>query len=79
MIKKTLTYLTILAITALPVQSISANVESVGMLMSMAQQVQANNEFLHEMTELSSIAGAGSEAEKKVINKSCWVVCRFLQ
>lgn len=63
MIKKTLTYLTILAITALPVQLISASVENLNMQMSMhkimIQQTQANNECMHEMTEQNSI------------NKSC--------
>lgn len=63
MIKKVLTYFTILAMTALPVQLISANVESLNMQLnmqkSMSQQTQANNECMHEMAEQNSI------------NKSC--------
>ena len=59
MIKKTLTYLTILAITALPVQLISASVESINMQMSMhkimSQQTQVSNECVHEMTEQNAI------------------------
>lgn len=61
MIRKALTYLTILAITALPVQLISASAEVVGMQMSMEQQMQENNECLHEMN---------SQAEA-VMDKSC--------
>jgi hypothetical protein len=57
--KKVLTYLTILAITALPVQLISANAESLNMQMSMLQsmstQTQATNECMHEKTEQKSI------------------------
>lgn len=60
MIKKALTYLTILAITALPVQLISADVENVSMLMSMSQQTQMNNDCMH-----------GQSTEQASIEKSC--------
>lgn len=64
MIRKALTYLTILAITALPVQLISASAEVVIMQMSMGQQMQTSNECLHEMdTE--------AEAVTTAIEKSC--------
>ena len=51
MIKKALTYFTILAITALPVQMVSASAENVSMQMSMAQaqHVMANNKCNHDM------------------------------
>ena len=55
MIRKALTYLTILAITALPVQLIGASAESVSMQMSMSQTMMANNECLHEMNTQSEI------------------------
>ncbi|MDH5370737.1 MAG: hypothetical protein OEW99_11975 [Gammaproteobacteria bacterium] len=59
MMKKVLTYLTILAITTLPVQLISANTESINMqismLKSMSQQPQVTNECMHEMEEQQSI------------------------
>ena len=63
MIKKALTYLTILAISALPMQLISASVETVSMQLSMGQQMQTKSgaECLHEMN---------SESET-VIKKSC--------
>ena len=61
MIKKALTYLTILALTILPVQLISANAESVAMQMSMSPEVGSNKECLHEM---------GAES-KTVIEKAC--------
>ena len=61
MIRKALTYLTILALTALPVQLISASVEIVGMQMSMSQQMQAGNDCLHEMAAES----------KTVIENAC--------
>lgn len=61
MIKKALTYLTILALTILPVQLISANAESVSMQMSMSQKVESNKECLHDM---------GAES-KTVIVKAC--------
>ena len=67
MINKALTYLTILAITALPVQLISASVEVVGMQMSMSQQTQSKNECLHEMTDQH----VNLESEQNLIDKSC--------
>ena len=50
MIRKALTYLTILALTALPVQLISASAETVSMQMSMSQTSGTNSECEHEMT-----------------------------
>ena len=71
MIKKTLTYLTILAITALPVQLISASVKNLNMQMSMhkimSQQTQATSECMHEKTEQL----VKLEVEQISINKSC--------
>lgn len=59
--KKVLTYITILAISALPIQLISANVEFVGMQMSMSQQMQAsNNECLHEVGQKSASTSKNS-------------------
>jgi len=65
MLKKALTYLTILAITALPVQLISASVEVVTMQMSMSQQVQAENECMSDMAEQHSAS------EQNSIDRSC--------
>lgn len=67
MIKKALTYLTILAITALPVQLISASAETVGMQMSMSQQLLANNECLHEMADKN----LNLETEQNSISNAC--------
>lgn len=50
MIRKALTYLTILALTALPVQLISASAETVIMQISMSQTLVTGNECEHEMT-----------------------------
>ena len=61
MIKKALTYLTILAISALPVQLISASAEFVSMQMSMSQKMELNKECLHDM----------SAEAKTVIENSC--------
>lgn len=61
MIRKTLTYLTILAITALPVQLISANAENVSMQMNMSQKVQVGDKCLHKK----------ESAAKADITKSC--------
>lgn len=61
MIRKVFTYLTILALTVLPVQLISANAESVSMQMSMSQKMESNKDCLHDM---------GTES-KAVIEKSC--------
>lgn len=69
MIRKALTYLTILAITALPVQLISASAEVVGMQMSMSQQMQASNECLHEMNDqLSEIQASTTSIENSCCN-----------
>lgn len=69
MIRKALTYLTILAITALPVQLISASAEVVGMQMSMSQQMQANNECLHEMNaQLTEIETSATSIENSCCN-----------
>lgn len=67
MIKKALTYFTILAITALPVQLISASVEVVGMQMSMGQQLPANNECMHERIDKN----LSLETEQNFISNSC--------
>lgn len=69
MINKILTYFTILAITALPVQLVSASAESVSMQMSMSQQVLvlANNECMHEMTDKNF----NSEAEQNSLSNVC--------
>ena len=67
MIKRALTYLMILAITALPVQLISANAENVSMQMSMSQQLLSNNECLHEMTEMT----ISSNTEKNSVSAAC--------
>ena len=56
MINKALTYLTILAITALPVQLISANADMLNMQMSMNQLVVGNSECLHEMNNTADTA-----------------------
>lgn len=50
MTKKILTYFTILALTALPVQLISASAETVSMQMSMSQALVTDSECEHEMT-----------------------------
>ena len=50
MIRKALTYLTIFALTALPVQLISASVESLSMQMSMSQTDVTASECEHERT-----------------------------
>ena len=65
MINKALTYLTILAITALPVQLISANADMLVMQMSMSQQVATSNECLHEMDTTADVA----EVEKSCCDK----------
>lgn len=67
MIEKALTYLIILAITALPVQLISASVDVVGMQMSISQQTLAKNECLHEMTDQH----VNLESERNLIDNSC--------
>ena len=61
MIRNALTYLTILAISALPVQLISANAESVSMQMSMSQKMESNKECLYDI----------STESKTVVEKSC--------
>jgi hypothetical protein len=67
MIKKALTYFTILAITALPVQLVSASAENVSMQMSMSQQMLANNECLHEM----ATKNLNSETEQNSKMNTC--------
>ena len=67
MIRKALTYLTILALTVLPVQLISASVENLNMQMNMSQQAQSNSDCMHEMTEQRS----STQSEQNTIDKSC--------
>ena len=67
MIKKALTYFTILAITALPVQLVSASAENVIMQMSMAQQLLANNECMHERIDKN----LSLETEQNFISSTC--------
>jgi len=67
MIKKALTYFTILAITALPVQLVSASAENVSMQMSMAQQLPANNECMHERIDKN----LSLETEQNSISNTC--------
>lgn len=62
MIRKVLTYLTILAITALPVQLISASAADISMQMSMSQKMSSTTECMHDELNLES---------KAVIEKSC--------
>ena len=50
MIRKALTYFTILALTALPVQLISASADTVSMQMSMSQTMVTSSECENEMT-----------------------------
>jgi len=66
MIKKALTYLTILAITALPVQLISASVEVVSMQMSMSQQMLSNNECSDMGMQHTNL-----DSQQDSIDKSC--------
>jgi len=70
MMKKALTYLTILAITVLPVQLINASVEVVGMQMSMSHQAQPDNQCMLDVSELAQLA-QHVDAEKNAIDKSC--------
>ena len=69
MIKKALTYFTILAITALPVQLVSASAENVSMQMSMAQfqHVMANNECDHDMSDKN----AALNVEQNSLSNTC--------
>ncbi|MFK5915037.1 MAG: hypothetical protein QM484_11750 [Woeseiaceae bacterium] len=66
MIRKTLTYLTILAITALPVQLINADVEVISMSHQMSQT--ENQCMLDEMTQQHD---ANSEINSNSMDKSC--------
>ena len=68
MIRKALTYLTILAITALPVQLISANAESVSMQMAMSQSMMASDECLHDMNTQSEKSHCADQSHEC---KSC--------
>lgn len=66
--KKALTYLTILAITALPVQLINAGVEVMGMQMSMSHQMaQTDNQCMLDMAQQH----ADSKAHSGDVDKSC--------
>jgi len=67
MIKKALTYFTILAITALPVQLVSASAENVSMQMSMDQQLLANSECMHEIIDKN----LSFETEQNSISNTC--------
>ena len=51
MLKSVLTYFTILAVTILPVELISANAETLSMQMSMNQPVLSKTECLHNMNK----------------------------
>ena len=70
MIKKALTYLTILAISALPVQLISANAEFVSMQMSMSQKMESPKECLHDMSTESNTVMEKSCCDDQQLN-SC--------
>jgi len=67
MIRKALTYLTILAITALPVQLISASAEIVGMQMSMSQPVLENSECSSDM----GMQHTNLDSQQDSMDKSC--------
>lgn len=67
MIRKALTYFTILAITALPVQLVSASAENISMQMSMAQQLSTNNECMHEKIDKN----LSLETEQNFISNVC--------
>lgn len=65
MIRKALTYLIVLAVTALPVQLISARVDVVGMQMSMSQGTQLDNDCM------SAISDECDQSEHNNVDKSC--------
>lgn len=65
MIRKALTYLTILAVTALPVQLISARVDVVGMEMNMSQSVQLENDCM------SAISDECDQSKHNKMDKAC--------
>lgn len=66
--KKALTYLTILAISALPVQLINASVEIIGMQMNMSQQMaQFDNQCMSDMEQQHT----DSKVNSGDIDKSC--------
>ena len=68
MMKKALTYLTILAITALPVQLINAGVETIAMQMSMSHQMaQTDNQCMLDMSQQH----ADSKTHPGDIDNSC--------
>lgn len=73
MIKKVLTYLTILAITALPVQLLSANVDNLTMQMSMNQQTQTEmkNECMHGMVKQPANLQVNLDGQQELADKSC--------
>jgi len=71
MMKKALTYLTILAITVLPVQLINASVEVLGMQMSMGQQmIQEENHCMLDMAQQHADSEKDSNTAN-TIDKSC--------
>ena len=67
MINKLLTYFTILAITVLPVQLISANAENMIMPLSMNQQTQMKKECVSMMPKQH----VTQKEQLKSVNKSC--------
>ena len=70
MIKRALTYFTILAITALPVQLVSASAENVSMQLSMsqAQHVMVSNECDHDMSDTNAVSNTCCDEQP---NNSC--------
>jgi len=64
---KLLTYLTILAITVLPVQLISASAETLSMQMIMSQPAVAKNECLPE----KMLHHTSRDSEKNAMGESC--------
>jgi len=67
MMKSVLTYLTILAITVLPVELISASAETLSMQMIMSQPAVAKNECLPE----KMLHHTSNDSEKNAMGKSC--------
>lgn len=56
-----------MAVTALPVQLISANAENVSMQMSMSQQMLSNDECQHEMADMN----ISSKTEQNSMSNAC--------
>ena len=69
MMKRTLTYFTILAITLLPIGMINASAENISMQMSMAQaqHVMVNNECNHDMSDKNTALNA----EQNSLSNTC--------